>query len=377
MTSVVHVEGVHKRFRDASRPRTWKDALVTRRPREDGVQALRDVDLDVPTGATMGVVGANGAGKSTLLRVIAGVLDADAGTVEVQGSVGSMLDLGAGFHPELTGRESAVLAAVISGRTRRAARRSVDWVCEFAGLDGFMDSPLRTYSSGMQARLAFAIATEQRPEVLLVDEVLAVGDVAFQQRCIGRLQEFQRQGTTSLLVSHDADLVRVLCDRVLWLDAGQVVADGSTDEVLGAYLGDAPPSPVASAGISEVLRAVSVLDARGQRCQALPVGAPLTVAIAIEPLVEPVQIAVRLVRADGLLSVDTSTTLDPGVRTATLELGRLDLAPGSYDVEVGVYDSSWRQVLDERCPSAQITVIGTASRAASLAPPATWSTGER
>ena len=376
MTLAVRAVGVTKRFRDVGAPRTWKDATVRWRHRLPPVVALHDVDLEVDAGAAAGIIGVNGAGKSTLLRVIGGVLVADDGCVEVHGRVGSLLELGSGFHPDLTGRESAVLAGVIAGLSRREARRRVASVCDFAGLEQFIDRPLRTYSSGMQARLAFAIATETQPEVLLVDEVLAVGDVAFQQRCLTRLRAFKRSGTAILVVSHDPDLVRMLCDRVVWLEAGEVVQEGPGDEVVGSYLASerAAAGPALPGGDGAIVE-VRLLDEDGRACQVVQAGGAVGVSVVVSPLPEPTRLAVRLTREDDLVCVDTSTPLPSGQASAFLAIERLDLAPGRYRLEVGLYDPSWRTTLDHRREAATLRVLGTASTTAALAPPAIWTVG--
>lgn len=368
--------GLEKRFRGSDAPRTWKDALVRRRRLPD-VQALKGVDLVVPAGAAVGLVGPNGAGKSTLLRVLAGVLEPDAGSVQVEGRLGSLLEFGAGFHPDLTGRESALLALVVDGLARREASARIASVNDFAGLGDFLDRPLRTYSSGMLARLAFAIATEVRPEVLLVDEVLAVGDVAFQRRCVERLIGFRRAGTGLLMASHDPDLLRVLCDRVMWVEFGSVVEDGAVDAVLRDYERGSRPAPAPRlAGGHRPLREVRLLDDSARTCGALVAGSPLTVSISLAPASTPGQLAVRVVRDDGLVCVDTSTPVEPGGRAAMLRFERLDLSPGRYRVEVGLYDESWQRAIDHQEQAASLRVLGTASAAAALAPPAAWQVGD-
>jgi ABC-type polysaccharide/polyol phosphate transport system ATPase subunit len=183
----------------------------------------------------VGVVGRNGSGKSTLLKVIARVLRPTSGRVWVKGRVAPLLELGGGFHPELTGRENVYLNGTLLGRTRREIAERFDWIVDFAELWDFIDAPLRTYSTGMVARLGFAVATAWEPEVLLVDEVLAVGDQGFQKKCQARLAEFRRAGATILLVSHSPELVRGLCGRALWLDGGRVRALGPTDRVTESY----------------------------------------------------------------------------------------------------------------------------------------------
>lgn len=374
MSAVLHARGLRKTYRRVSGRRRWMDVLTgASRDSSGPVAALRDVDLDLDGGRAVAIVGDNGAGKTTLLRVLAGTLAPDAGQVERRGRLGSLLELGAGFHPELTGRESAVLAGVVAGRSRQVARREVGAICEAAGLEGFIDRPLRTYSSGMRARLAFAIATHVQPDVLLVDEVLAVGDVAFQQRCIELLHRFRRDGTAIAVVSHEPDLLRILCDRAVWLDAGSVVREGTVDEVLDAYLGgDRPPAPVledTSGGIT----AAHVIGVDGRTCRAVPVGAAVVVSVELGAQLDPANLSVRFVREDGLLCIDTSTPIEPGQTGATLRLDRLDLAPGGYRVEIGRYDPAWRRALAHR--TVELRVLGTASASAALAPPARWQQG--
>lgn len=197
--------------------------------------ALRHIDFTIPSGRMVGLIGHNGAGKSTLLRLIGGVGKPDEGSIAVQGRIGALLDLGAGFHPDLTGRENAFISGVIGGLTRRQVEERFDDIVTFAELEEFIDSPLRTYSNGMQMRLAFAVATQIEPDILLIDEVLAVGDLAFQQKCLERIAQFKREGCTILLVSHETSLIEKLCDEVILLNAGEIVAHGPADDVISQY----------------------------------------------------------------------------------------------------------------------------------------------
>ena len=199
------------------------------------VWALRDVSLDVARGEVMGVVGANGAGKSTLLKVVARVLRPTDGRVSVHRSAAPLLELGAGFDFELTGRENIYLNGAILGQPRRDMEHKVDRIAAFAELDGFLDASLRTYSTGMVARLGFAVATDVAADILIIDEVLAVGDEAYQRRCLERLDEFRQSGITILLVTHNSEMIRQMCDRAVWLDGGIVKAVGIVDDVLGRY----------------------------------------------------------------------------------------------------------------------------------------------
>lgn len=199
------------------------------------VWALRDVSFEVRRGEVLGIIGRNGSGKSTLLKVIARVLRPTAGRVWVRGRVTPLLELGGGFHPELTGRENVFLNAALLGHSRRKVAERFDWIVDFAELWEFIDAPLRTYSTGMVARLGFAVATAWEPEVLLIDEVLAVGDQAFQRKCQARLAEFRAAGTTVLLVSHSPEVIRQMCDRAVWLEQGKLRALGLPDRTTQAY----------------------------------------------------------------------------------------------------------------------------------------------
>jgi len=197
--------------------------------------ALRDVSLRVASGEILGVIGRNGAGKTTLLKVVARVLRPTSGRVRVTGHIAPLLDLGAGFHPELTGRENVFLNGALLGHTGGDVRDHFDEILEFAELGGFIEAPLRTYSSGMVARLGFAVATTWRPDILILDEVLAVGDEAFQKKCQARLKGFRERGSTVLFVSHSAAAVRGLCRQAIWLDHGRVQEFGPAEDVTARY----------------------------------------------------------------------------------------------------------------------------------------------
>lgn len=197
--------------------------------------ALRDVSLEVRQGEVVGVMGRNGAGKTSLMKVIARVVRPSRGQVRVWGRVAPLLGLGAGFHDELTGRENVFLASAILGFPRQDVARRFDRIVAFAELEEFIDRPLRTYSSGMRARLGFAVATDVPPEILILDEVLAVGDEAFQEKCRARINQFRRDGTTVIVVSHQVATIRSLCSRALLLDHGQLLADGPVQETISRY----------------------------------------------------------------------------------------------------------------------------------------------
>ncbi len=243
MGNLIEVNGLSKRFRryHARRPWTLQEALLGGLRRMKPVEylwALKEVSFRVSPGCMLGVIGPNGAGKSTLLRLIGGVGQPDAGSVVVRGRVGALLDLGAGFHPDLTGRENVFVSGVISGLTRREVAERFDSIVDFAELEEFIDSPLRTYSTGMQMRLGFAVAVHTKANILLIDEVLAVGDISFQQKCLMRIKQFRAQGCAIILVSHDEGPIKEFCDEALWLHGGHVMAHGPTDTVVSQYVAE-------------------------------------------------------------------------------------------------------------------------------------------
>jgi lipopolysaccharide transport system ATP-binding protein len=211
--------------------------------------ALRDISMDVPQGASVGLVGPNGAGKSTLLRLIAQVGRPDTGSIEVQGRASALLDLGTGFHPDLTGRENVLLTGVISGLAKREVKDRFDEIVAFSELESFIDNPLRTFSTGMRLRLAFAVAALVDPEILLVDEVLVVGDLSFQQKCVRRIEQLKSKGCTLVLCTQDTALIGEMCDSAIWLNAGRIVASGPTQPVIDGYVrASSDPAPGLRAG---------------------------------------------------------------------------------------------------------------------------------
>jgi len=236
----VRIENLVKRYRRGQPAYgSLRDTVmrVLRRTPAEGeiVNALDGVTLDIHPGETVGVIGDNGAGKSTLLKVVARITHPDEGRVEVRGRLSSLIELGAGFHPELTGRENVLLHGSILGIDRRALARSMDAIAAFAGLEGAMGTPVKFFSTGMYARLGFAVAVHAAPRVLLVDEVLSVGDQDFREACYDRIRKIQREGTAILFVSHDLPVIASLCDRALLIDHGRVSAEGSAGEVVARY----------------------------------------------------------------------------------------------------------------------------------------------
>jgi lipopolysaccharide transport system ATP-binding protein len=239
---VIEAVGVGKIFANFRRPADRVRQLLRGGRRREEFWALRGVDLEVLRGETLGIVGRNGAGKSTLLQLICGTLAASSGRVQVRGRVAAMLELGAGFNRELTGRENVYLNAMILGLSEAQIAERFASIADFAGIGAYMEQPVKHYSSGMQARLGFAVCVHVDADILVIDEVLGVGDGAFQQRCMRYLQQFRRHGTV-LLVSHDSGTIARLCDRVLWLDAGQVRAVGPAEEICQGYLADLASKP--------------------------------------------------------------------------------------------------------------------------------------
>jgi ABC-type polysaccharide/polyol phosphate transport system ATPase subunit len=235
----ISLEGVTLRYRvPRERIRSFKEYTIRKIKRLvvfDEIEAVRDFDLSVPPGETLGVVGRNGAGKSTLFKLIARVLYPTQGRVVVVGRIAPLLELGLGFHGELTGRENVMLQGALLGFSRRVMRQRLDEIVAWAELSEFIDSPIRTYSSGMSARLAFAVATDVEPDILLVDETLSVGDERFQAKCKERIGAFRQAGKTVLLVSHDLKQVRVNCRRAVWIHKGRLVRDGDAEAVTAAY----------------------------------------------------------------------------------------------------------------------------------------------
>ncbi len=238
--AVIELENVSVRYRvPQERIESLKEyaiRLVQGRLGFEHLWALKDISLTIHPGEVFGIIGPNGAGKSTLLKVIAKVLRPIEGRVVVRGRIAPLLELGAGFNSELTGRENIYLNGTILGYSRRDLEARFDRIVAFAGLEEFVNAPLRTYSSGMVARLGFAVATDVRPEILIVDEILGVGDAAFQKKSFERIQDFQSQGTTILLVSHSLDQVREMCSRAIWLDRGRIVFEGSAQSTVNEYL---------------------------------------------------------------------------------------------------------------------------------------------
>ncbi len=322
--------------------------------------ALRAVDLAISPGETVGVIGPNGAGKTTILKLIAGITHPTAGRVQINGRVSSLIELGAGFHPDLTGRENVFLNGAILGMRRRELERLFDQIVAFAELERFIDTPVKRYSSGMYARLGFAVAAHVRPDILLVDEVLSVGDAAFQRRCYEKVWELVHQeGRTVIMVSHGFGYIRALCNRVIWLQQGQVRQIGDPDTVIRAYessvfgLRMQSPSNAPAAGEGRVeIVSVTLLDSSGEPASEYAPLDPVTVRIAYlcGSAIGDFSFSVGVMRDDTLncytTYADESGFFLPAEQRGGVVEARyaaLQLAPGSYQMYVTAVSSDLRR----------------------------------
>ena len=355
--SAVTVENVWKYFRLYQEKNQYlKSTLLRgRRARYDEFWALKDVDFEIPFGSTFGIIGSNGSGKSTLLKCLAGILSPDKGSVSCNGRMAALLELGAGFHPDLSGRENIYLNGAILGMTRSEIDRKLEEIIDFSGLDKFVDTPVKNYSSGMVVRLGFAIATNVDPEILIIDEVLAVGDESFQHRCQEKIETFRQEGRTIILVSHGLIQVAQLCSTVAWLEKGVIQEIGPSYEVIGKYAGqshDAAPKGEGEIGErwgsheAEITRAEFV-NADGVPIRVLKTGEPISLQIdytAHMPIKEPV-FGIRFTHLHGT-TVWGSNTKRMGFQpatlnnsgTITLNIPELPILAGTYDLTVALSD---------------------------------------
>ncbi len=327
MPAAIEVDGISKRFRVfREKPTSVKQRLVTAHSRSEDFWALRDVSLDVREGSTFGLIGHNGSGKTTLLKCIAGILRPTEGVVRQRGRLAALLELGAGFHPELTGRENVYLNASFLGLSRKETDRVYDGIVAFAELEDFMDNQVKFFSSGMLVRLGFAVAVHVDPEVLLVDEVLAVGDEAFQAKCIDRVREFQREGRTIVLVTHALDTVREICDRAAMLHHGLLHALGPPDDVVRemryVLLGVTDPGFVPEEGTREA-EIVEVQIIRANEAGAGPLlrDDPVTIQVDVRTNAPVDDLDVDVAVLDGATN---HPVLDARTSRAGIDLGNVD-----------------------------------------------------
>jgi ABC-type polysaccharide/polyol phosphate transport system ATPase subunit len=373
---------VYRRFLHRHQFRTLKSALLSGSVLRDlspdeTFTALHDVSFEVAKGSTFGVIGENGSGKSTLLKILAGITRPTGGEVEVEGRVSALIELGAGFHPEISGRENVAINGIMLGLTRREIEARFDEIVDFAELRPFIDAPVKTYSSGMYARLGFAVAIHVDPEVLLIDEVLAVGDEAFTRKCLDKIGEFRRRGKTIVIVTHSLGLVEKMCDDVLWLRKGQVADAGDAKRVVDAYLtyvaggeeamlrqraaaaeeaAQTAPTPAGPGeegyregrwGSREVeITGVRLLDDRGRERHVFVPGERLTVAMAVRGAdeVRDFVFGIGLFTADGVSVYGTNTDLEEhrsqrlwGEAEVRFVIEDLRLVEGTYLLDVAAH----------------------------------------
>lgn len=400
---VISLQNVQKAFRlQENQPTTLLEQLIQLvRPSRFGrrshrnLSAIAGLTLEVMPGETLGILGRNGSGKSTLLKLISRILRPDQGRIEVYGRVSALLELGVGFHPDLTGRENIYLNAALLGLSREEIDAHFDSVVAFSELGEFIDVPVKYYSSGMYMRLGFSVASHVDPDVLIVDEILAVGDQTFQEKCIQRIYHLKHSGVTIILVSHNVDMVRRLCTRVAWMEQGQLRADGPPAEVLQQYLEfmyDAEPGAYGvrpadgferwGAGDIEI-SGVRLLNARGEEQERFQTGDSLTIEMsyhAHRPVMEP-EFGLAIYRQDGihvngpnnrLAGLKMGTVSGTGTVSYTVE--QLFLLPARYEVTVAIHDSYRSHAYDyhKRAYAFQIVPGGTAEIHGLVALPGSW-----
>ncbi len=383
MDFAISLQNVSKSYRKWGRRSqfaTLKSALLKRDLKlapEASVEAVKNVSFAVDRGEAFGIIGRNGSGKSTLLKLITGILKPTGGTVAVNGRVAALIELGAGFHPEITGRENIVINGIMLGLTRREIDQRFDSIVEFSGIGDFIDQPVKTYSSGMYVRLGFAVAVHVDPDVLLIDEVLSVGDEEFSAKCIGKIQEMKYRGVTLVFVTHQLDQVRNLCDRALWLDHGEVEAIGDPVRVVDHYLQEvsgtsvAAAAPAAGAGTTAeaavatqnrdeeerfgsgevVLTRVGIVDDKGRELVALGPGTPVTIEmdVAVRVPQDDFVFGLGIYHADGTCVYGTNTDLE-GLTPQRLEsngrvrfvMPSLNLVAGTYRIDAAVHTRNGR-----------------------------------
>jgi ABC-2 type transport system ATP-binding protein len=355
--SAVSIDSLWKYFRLYHEKNQYLKAtlLKGRRSRFEEFWALKDVSFEIPEGSTFGIIGSNGSGKSTLLKLLAGILTPDKGSVQVNGRISALLELGAGFHPDLTGRENVFLNGAILGMTNKEIEKNFDDIVEFAGLGQFIDTPVKNYSSGMVVRLGFAIATNVDPEILIIDEVLAVGDASFQQRCFEKIESFRKEGRTIILVSHGLSQITQLCSTALWLEKSEVRMIGPAYEVVSEYTGESHNAVEKVQGdigdrwgSGEVqIEAVVFLDGHGNATSKLETGKAASIRIdyfAHTP-VENIVCGIRITHLHGMNIWGTNTKrrgiVIPrahGRASITLEIKNMTLMEGTYDLTVSISD---------------------------------------
>jgi lipopolysaccharide transport system ATP-binding protein len=356
--TVIHAESLSKRYRRGLQVDTGlrhsleaflrSPIASLRRKKEETFWALQDVSLQVKEAEVLGLIGRNGAGKTTLLKILSRITRPTSGWAEIHGRVGSLLEVGTGFHPELTGRENTFLSGAILGMSRREITRKFDEIVAFAELEKFIDTPVKHYSSGMYVRLAFAVAAHLEPEILLVDEVLAVGDINFQKKCLGKMGDVARAGRTVVLVSHQLNQIRRLCHRVIWIDAASIRRDGPTHEVVAGYesamtSGDRSSGLARNAVAGAQFLRWEIAGASPDQPHVLSTLGPLTVNFVVQ-LSQPVtdgEHGIALFNSDRQLmwaQAAQKLSLPPGIHVFSHTFPSLPLRPGPYQWQVSLYD---------------------------------------
>ncbi len=369
MSRAISVRGVSKRFRlgggGQASYRTLRESIAAAMPwgrkraaARDDLWALRGVSFDVASGERVGIIGRNGAGKSTLLKLLSRISPPTAGEIDLHGRVGSLLEVGTGFHNELTGRENIFLNGAILGMPRQEVARKFDEIVAFSEVEKFLDTPVKRYSSGMYLKLGFAVAAHLDPEILVVDEVLAVGDAAFQKKCLGKMSDVSRSGRTVLFVSHNMTAVKALCSRAILIDGGQVAADGDVDTVVNRYLSLGAASaggeiPVDAQRHQDVpahalIRSVRLTDRQDRETDQVYFGQPFRVRFRVDILrpLPDTHFEVSVSSLDGT-HVTYSTTLDGGAAGGPLAAGTYEvtadldavLLPRMYTLDLGVHQN--------------------------------------
>jgi ABC-2 type transport system ATP-binding protein len=373
--SAVSVDDVAKRFRLVhERNSTLKATILNgfHRTVHEDFWALTGVSFEVEEGTTFGLIGHNGSGKSTLLKCMARIYRPDRGRITTRGRMSALLELGAGFHPELSGRENVYLNGSILGLSRREIDRRFDDIVSFAGLEQFIDTPVKNYSSGMFVRLGFSVAITVEPDLLLIDEILAVGDESFQQRCLEKFADLRRSGRTIVLVSHGLDAVRNICDRAAWLDHGSLVKEGEAHDVVTAYLesvrddrrahehasGDLVTDEEAEGGWH--IESVRLVDEVGRDVDVIESGSQLTVRVEVSAARDDdVALAIGLYRTDGVHvagPVHHFRTGGPGRRLVDYRIRNLPLAAGTYDISTRLLDEHLARTHAVRRRAARLDV---------------------
>ena len=357
--SAIVVEHVSKNFRlYRERNRYIKSAVLRgRRARYEEFWALDDVSFEVDHGATVGLIGSNGSGKSTMLKCLTGIYRPDKGKIALDGSVAALLELGAGFHPELSGRENIFLNAAILGMSKKEAERQFDSIVDFAGLDRFIDTPVKNYSSGMTVRLGFSIASHVDPDILLIDEVLSVGDQAFQRKSNDRIEQFRRDGKTIVVVSHSLSSIQQLCKEVIWLEKGTIRQRGAAADVIANYTGesydvhaqqDAEHRERWGTGAAHIT-SLRLLDADGNVSERMATNSPARIIADITPAerLHAPTVRITISRVDGtVVWSGTSQNSRPPLGNlsdqASLEVAieRMPLLEGSYYLSAAITDAT-------------------------------------